>query len=103
MAKDFDKNKVIECMFDPVTSEILAELENSGRDSIYLEKKLKLSEVQIKNKLSYLIEHEFVKQEFKENKKFYYADADKLSKVLENDKNFDNVVDGLTEMDSYLN
>ena len=103
MEKEFDKNKVIECMFDPVTSEILAELENSGKDSVYLEKKLQLSEIQISNKLSYLIEHEFVIQEFKDNKKFYYADAEKLNKVLENDKNFDNVIDGLTEMDSYLN
>ena len=103
MAKDFDTNKVIECMFDPTTSEILAELENSGKDSVYLKKKLELSEAQISNKLSYLIEHEFVKQKIIDNKKFYYADAEKLNKVLESDKNFDNVVDGLTEMDSYLN
>ncbi len=103
MAEKFDKNKVIECMFDPVTSEILAELENSGKDLVYLEKKLQLSEVQISNKLSYLLEHEFVKQEFKDYKKFYYVDAEKLSKVLESDKNFENVVDGLTEIDSYLN
>ncbi len=103
MAEEFDKNKVIECMFDPVTSKILAELENSGKDSVYLGKKLQLTESEISNKLSYLIEHDFVKQELKNNQKFYYADADKLSKVLESDKNFDNVIDGLTEMDRYLN
>jgi DNA-binding transcriptional regulator GbsR (MarR family) len=103
MAEEYDKNKVIECMFDPITSEILAELEKSEKDSAYLEKKLQLSQVEISNKLSYLVEHEFVKQEFKDNKKFYYADGKKLSKVLENDKNFDKVIDGLTEMDSYLN
>ena len=103
MSEDFDKNKVIECMFDPVTSEILAELENSEKDSEYLEKKLQLSESQINDKLSYLIEYEFVKKEVKENKKYFTADGEKLSKVLESDKNFDNVVNGLTEMDSYLN
>ncbi len=103
MDKDFDKNKVIECMFDPVTSEILSELEHSVKSSVYLEQKLQLSENQLCNKLSYLLEHEFVKQELKENKKFYFANAEKLSKVLESEKNFDNVIDGLTEMDSYLN
>ena len=103
MVDELDKNKVIECMFDPVTSEILAELEHSGKSSEYLEQKFQLSDSQLCNKLSYLIEHEFVKLEFKENKKFYFANAEKLSKVLENEKNFDSVIDGLTEMDSYLN
>ena len=103
MSDTFDKDKIIECMFDPVTSEILSELENGEKDSDYLSGKLEISEEQIYQKLSYLIEHEFVLQKTNGEKKIYDANADKLDKVIENDKNFDNVVDGLTEMDSYLN
>ena len=103
MNETFDKEKIIECMFDPITSEILGELENGEKNSDYLSEKLKLSEEQIQSKLSYLIEHKFVLQENKNEKKTYHANAEKLEKVIENDKNFDNVVDGLTEMDSYLN
>lgn len=36
-------------------------------------------------------------------KLFFFADAKKLDELIEQDKNFDNVVNGLTEMDSYLN
>ena len=103
MNEKYDKEKIIECMFDPVTSEILGELENGEKNSEYLSEKLQLSEEQIHNKLSYLLEHEFVVQENNHDKKIYHVNADKLDKVIENDKNFDNVVDGLTEMDSYLN
>ena len=103
MKNEFDKEKILECMFEPITSEILAELESSAKKLSYLEEKLKISETDIRNKLSYLIEHEFVIEENKNNEKIYAAKADKLAKVLENDSNFDNVVNGLTEMDSYLN
>ena len=103
MNNEFDKDKIIECMFEPVTSEILGELENGPKNSSYIVEKLQISENDIRNKLSYLIEHEFVNEEIKNNKKIYEANAEKLSKVLENDSNFDNVVNGLTEMDSYLN
>lgn len=103
MNDEFDKEKIIECMFDPVTSEILAELENGAKNSSFLVEKLHISENDIRNKLSYLIEHEFVNEEITNNKKIYEANAEKLAKVLENDSNFDNVVNGLTELDSYLN
>ena len=103
MNNEFDKDKIIECMFESVTSEILGELENGPKNSSYIVEKLQISENDIRNKLSYLIEHEFVNEEIKNNKKIYEANVEKLSKVLENDSNFDNVVNGLTEMDSYLN
>ena len=103
MSENFDKDKIIECMFDPVTSEILSELENGEKNSDYLTEKLQISEEELHNKLSYLLDYGFVEQENKLDKKIYKANAKKLEKVMENDKNFDNVVDGLTEMDSYLN
>jgi DNA-binding HxlR family transcriptional regulator len=99
----YDKEKVLDCMFDQDTSEILAELENGEKELSYLMEKLKKSENEIRENLSYLIEHSFVNEEKKENKIIYSVDAEKLSKLVEDDKNFTDVEDGLAKMDSYLN
>jgi len=99
----FDREKIIESIFDPNISEILAELEDGEKQSSYLSEKLKISEEEIQKRVSYLSKHGFVKEEKKEGKIIYSADADKLAKVLESDDTFKNVVDGLTKMDSYLN
>lgn len=90
-------------MFDPDTSEILAELENGGKELQYLTEKLNILEDEIYERLSYLIEHDFVKEEKISNKIIFTADAEKLAKLVEQDKNFDDVVNGLAKMDSYLN
>jgi len=99
----YDKEKIIDCMFDPGTSEILAELENEGKESSYLAYTLKKSEAEIREKLSYLIEHNFVSEEKIDDKIIFSADADKLAKLIEEDRNFEDVEDGLAKMDSYLN
>ncbi len=99
----FDREKLIESIFDPNISEILAELEDGEKQSSYLSEKLKISEEEIRKRVSYLSKYGFVKEEKKEGKIIYSVDADKLEKVIENDNNFKNVVDGLTKMDSYLN
>ena len=90
-------------MFDPDTSEILAELENGGQELQYLTEKLKILEDEIYERLSYLIEYNFVKEEKINNKIIFTADAEKLAKLVEQDENFDDVVGGLAKMDSYLN
>lgn len=102
MDSTFDKEKVLDCMFDPDTSEILAELENGGKEISYLMETLKKTEQEIRDKLSYLIEHSFVNEEKNENKTIFSVDADKLAKLVE-DKDFKNVDDGLAKMDSFLN
>ena len=102
MVSTLDKEKVLDCMFDPDTSEILAELENGGKEISYLMETLKKTEQEIRDKLSYLIEHSFVNEEKNENKTIFSVDADKLAKLVE-DKDFKNVDDGLAKMDSYLN
>lgn len=99
----YDKEKILQCMFDPDTSEILAELENGGKRLQYLSEKLKISEDEIYERLSYLIEYDFVKEEKINNKIIFSANAEKLAKIVEHDNNFDDVVDGLAKMDSYLN
>lgn len=103
MDESFDKEKIIECLFDPITSEILAELENGGKPSSYLAKKSGISEEEVAERLSYLIKYGFVKEQNENNQITYSVDAEKLSKVMENDENFSSVTDGLTKMDSYLN
>ena len=90
-------------MFDPDTSEILAELENGGKELQYLIEKLKILKDEVYERLSYLIEFDFVKEEKINNKIIFTADAEKLAKLVEQDENFDDVVGGLAKMDSYLN
>ena len=103
MTESFDKEKIIEYLFDPVISELLAELENGGKSSSYLAEKSGISEEEVAERLSYLIKYEFVKEQNENNKITYSVDTEKLSKVMENDENFSSVTDGLTKMDSYLN
>ncbi|MGI0076621.1 MAG: hypothetical protein ACREAJ_05515 [Nitrosopumilaceae archaeon] len=103
MDSTYDKEKILECMFDPDTSEILVELENGGKELQYLIEKLKILEDEIYERLSYLIEYDFVKEVKINNKIIFTADAEKLAKVVEKDENFDDVVNGLAKMDSYLN
>ncbi len=103
MEDSYDKNKIIECMFDPTTSEILAELENEAKESSHLAQILKISEEEVRECLSYLLEHKFVLEK-KENEKIIYSvDANKLAEVMEKEGNFDSAVDGLAKMNSYLN
>ncbi len=90
-------------MFDPDTSEILAELEDGGKELSYLMGKLQISENEIRERLSYLLEHSFVNEKKNDNKIIVTAEAEKLAKLVEEDKNFEDVEDGLAKMDSYLN
>ncbi len=90
-------------MFDPTTSEILAELENEGKESTHLAQILKISEEEVRECLSYLLEHKFVLEKKENEKVIYSADANKLAEVMENEENFDSAVDGLAKMNSYLN
>ncbi|MFB5645656.1 MAG: hypothetical protein ACE5R3_03535 [Nitrosopumilaceae archaeon] len=103
MDEKLDKDKIIECLFEPNISEILAELESGGKESSYLAEKSGISEEEVRERLSYLLKFDFVKEKTENDKIIYSVDAEKLSKVMENDENFSSVTDGLTKMDSYLN
>jgi len=70
-------------MFDPGTSEILAELEDGGKELSYLVDKLQISENEIHERLSYLLEHSFVSEKKNDNKIIVTADAEKLAKLVE--------------------
>lgn len=96
---EYNKEKIIERIFDPNVSVVLAELENGGKESAYLAEKIGVSKDEIKNRLAYLIDCGLVKIE----STVYSVDTDKLAKVMESDENYENVMDGLTKLDSYLN
>lgn len=103
LSENLDKQKMMETLVDPDVSSILTELEGGEKDSTYLESKLHLSVDQIKDRLSYVIENKFVMVTQNNGKEIFNVDLVKLNKIMENDDNFKNVVDGLTELDQFLN
>ena len=103
MSDTFDREKVVDCMFDPVTSAILAELEDGGKECSFLAQQTSVSESEVLERLSYLIDHEFIHKTDKDGKCFLTANSEKLTSVVENGENFDGAIDGLEKMDSYLN
>ncbi|MCV0366425.1 MAG: hypothetical protein K5798_04045 [Nitrosopumilus sp.] len=103
MESAFDKEKVVDCMFDPVTSSILAELEDGEKECSFLAKQSSISENDVLERLSYLIEHNFILQNFDGENCILSANAEKLNSIVENSDNFDATISGLEKMDSYLN
>ena len=103
MNESFDREKVVDCMFDPITSSILAELEDGEKECSFLAKNSDISESEVLERLSYLIEHDFVHQSSDGGKPFFTANSEKLTTIIENNENFDETIKGLEKMDSYLN
>jgi len=103
LTESFDRQKMMEILVDPEVSSILAELESGEKNIAYLTDKLQLSPNQIKDRLSYVIEHHFVLMEQNNGNEILKVDLNKLNKIMESDDNFKNVVDGLTELDQFLN
>lgn len=94
---------MLEILVDPEISSILLELENGSKESSYLTEKLQINDNEIQEKLSYIIQYGFVKIKKDGNKTIFTADKEKLNKIMESDGNFSGIVDGLTELDSFLN
>ena len=103
MNDTFDREKVVDCMFDPVTSSILAELEDGEKACLFLAQKASIPESEVLERLSYLIAHEFISKHYNGGKCLLAANSDKLGSVVENSDNFDATISGLEKMDSYLN
>ena len=103
MSNSFDREKIVDCMFDPVTSSILAELEDGKKQCSFLAKQTSVSESEVLERLSYLIEHGFVSKAFDDGKYVLMANSKKLESIIENGDNFDEAISGLETMDSYLN
>jgi len=103
MDNAFDKEKIVDCMFDPITSSILAELENGEKECSYLAQQSSISENDVLDRLSYLIEYGFIFKNSNDGKLLLSANPEKLNSIVENSDNFDATINGLEKMDSYLN
>ena len=103
MSESFDREKVIDCMFDPITSEILAELEDGKKECSILAKQFSMSESDLLERLDYLIECEFLSKTLENDKCSLSANTEKLGSLLEDSDAFDGAINGLEKMDSYLN
>ena len=103
MAETFDREKVVDCMFDPVTSLILAELEDGEKECIFLAQHASISESEVLERLSYLIEHEFISKNSDDKRCLLAANFDKLSALVEDSENFDAAINSIEKMDTYLN
>jgi predicted transcriptional regulator len=103
MDETFDREKVVDCMFDPVTSLILAELEDGEKECSFLAQQASISESEVLERLSYLIDHEFISKNLDDEKCLLAANSDKLSTIVENSENFDDAISSLEKMDTYLN
>jgi len=99
----FDREKVVDCMFDPITSTILAELEDGEKDCSFLAEKSAISESEVLERLSYLIEHGFIYKNSDNGKPTFSANTEKLTQIIENSDTFNATINGLEKLDSYLN
>ena len=104
MAESFDREKIIDCMFDPITSEILAELEDGEKECSILAQQFTLSKSELLERLDYLIECEFLTKTVEHDHQYSIsANTEKLGSLLEDSDAFDGAIHGLEKMDSYLN
>lgn len=103
MDDTFDREKIVDCMFDPITSSILAELEDGEKECSFLAEKSSISESEVFERLSYLVEHGFIFKNTDNGKSTFSANTEKLTQIVENSDTFNATIEGLEKMDSYLN
>ncbi len=103
MDNTFDREKVVDCMFDPITSSILAELEDGEKECSFLAEKSSISESEVFERLSYLVDHGFILKNSNNGKSIFSANTEKLTQIVENSDTFNATIEGLEKMDSYLN
>ncbi|MBI2111180.1 MAG: helix-turn-helix transcriptional regulator [Nitrosarchaeum sp.] len=103
MDDTFDREKVVDCMFDSITSSILAELEDGEKECSFLAEKTSISESEVSERLSYLLDHGFIFKNSNNGKFIFSANTEKLTQIVENSDTFNATIEGLEKMDSYLN
>lgn len=103
MNDSYDREKVVEQMLDPITSTIIAELEDGEKNSLYLAEKSSIPETEVFERLSYLTAHGFIIEKKIGENSIFSANPDKLSRIIEDGENFGAAIEGLEKMDSFLN
>ena len=82
MNDTFDREKVVDCMFDPVTSSILAELEDGEKTCSFLAEKASIPESEVLERMSYLIEHKFIEKKT-DGEIILSANSEKLTSIVQ--------------------
>ena len=100
---DFEREKAVECMFDPVTSSIIAALEDGEKECSELAKAESIPEAEVLDRLSYLIQHGLIIHRTEGGRCILAADTERLTALVEDSGNFEGTISGLEKMDSYLN
>ena len=100
---EYDREKVVDCMFDPVTSAIIAQLEDGEKECSFLAKEVSVYESDVQQRLDYLVKTGFVTQRTDDQGMYFSANTEKLTSLIEQGDNFDSAIAGLEKMDSYLN
>ncbi len=72
-----ESEKILESLFEPDNAEILLELKSGPKPLSILTEKITISEVELDEKLSYLMENGFVKKEENNDDILYSLDAEK--------------------------
>lgn len=103
MELPYDREKLLDSMFDPITSLLLAELENGPKNSSYLAEKSSISENEVLERFSYLVECNFLEEKKTDGQTIFSANEEKLGKLVEEGENFGAAIEGLEKMDSFLN
>lgn len=96
---EYDRDRLFECMFDTELIPALAELEQGPQDAAHLARLAGMDVHELQDRLSYMVQHGFL--HLKDDT--YTADTKKLTGAMEKDGSFSHIIDGVTEMDSYLN
>lgn len=99
---EYDRERVIERLFDPDMAPVLAELEGGTVSAPDLTEKTGLSAEDLEEKLDYLIMCGFIIRHAGPPTA-YSADAEKLGHIMEDDENYQSAMDGLTKLDGFLN
>jgi DNA-binding IclR family transcriptional regulator len=84
MSDAFNHEKIVDYMFDPITASILAELEDGEKESSFLAERSSMSESEVLDRLSYLIEHGFILKNSDDAKCVLEANSEKLTSIVEN-------------------
>ena len=79
---DEHTQKILDAVFDENISEILAEMEDSPKKCQFLTEKFQITPDDLDEKLSFLVQHEFVGKTGSDLQAEYSVDSDKLAKPV---------------------
>ena len=101
------RDEVIESLFDPDVSGLVAELEGGPLALSDLAARSGVAPEEVDSRLSRLVELGYVSRRADPSAggggAVYEADATKLAAVMESDENYQSAVDGMTKLDGFLN